>query len=184
MTFPRMCSRVGAADWCLCWWRCPLCFTHKCGHPVHISKLPSEGHRCRESKSRAVDRLTNTMSGQNASSYPRSPGKRSLSSFSEALPGVEWDPSPGADLLGECTGQSWARGWLCHLLWGHTGQITDPSTLSFLICKVGRNLMLLRIIRTCKPRAPDLTHSEQCYGSYCSCMLLRLNPLPVISNKF
>lgn len=67
MAFSRMWSWAGAADWCLCWCLCcPLCFTHKCGHPVNISKLPSEGHHCQESKSRSVDRRTNTMSGQHA----------------------------------------------------------------------------------------------------------------------
>lgn len=61
--------------------------------------------------------------------------------------------------------------------------LTLPHFVSLYV-KWGGILCCRRIIRTCEPRAPDLTHSEQCYGSYCSCMLLRLNPLPLISNKF
>lgn len=183
MAFPRMWSRVGAADWCLCWWCCPLCFTRKCGHPVNVSKLPSEGHHCQESKSRSVERRTNTMSGQDTRAthgalgnfyFLHSRGCFQVLSENPVLEQTYWASALGR--AGLMAGSAiYYEATLGKLL-------TFPHFVSLYVKREGI-LCCWRIICTCKPWPPDLTHSEPCYGSYCSCMWLKLNPLPLISNK-
>lgn len=173
-----MWSRAGAADWCLCWWCCPLCFTHKCGHPVNIN-LPHEGHHCQESKSRSVDRLTNAMSGQNTRAIHGAMGnfhflhsQRYFQVLSEtpALEQTYW--ASALVRAGLMTGSAiYYEATLGKLL-------TLPHLVSLHVKWEGI-LCCWRIICTCKPWAPGWTHSEQC-----SCMLLKWNPLPLISKKF
>lgn len=138
-----------------------------------------------ERNSRFVDRA-DKASGQHERSYPQSLGS-CFTFFILRGPFKGWvRPPVPAETPTRLVHWSELGSWLAlpftvRPLWASYGTSSCFVSLSI---KWGNDPYVL-LEDGCKPQTPNLTHSGQHYGSCCSCrFLLKLNPLPLLSNNF